>query len=199
MIKRITVDLHTVENLLFFWNMIAEREKVSEIFILSVAELPQFQAIYDEEFDNISVRKVLSALSNREVFRGDNRRESRFWVDNLWMLEDLEYTMRMVTPLKQLHLEDLVEPLNRLVPQDRYEELKVVFVPFPRRTSVIRGNGLYINFFRTLPRKGKGEGGRIDGHPMKSFIEEQLAELLRKAGQEGYRSVQDSTLRNVFY
>src|SRR6056297_3044560 len=137
MLERIRLNLQAVENLLFFWNMVHERQKVSEVYILRVAETPEFRAVYDDEFDNISVRKVLSALSNREVFRGDNRKESRFWVDNLWMLEDLDHIMKMVSPLKRLHLDDLVETVRAVNPDFHTDTIEVLFVPFYRQKAIV--------------------------------------------------------------
>lgn len=199
MLKNIKLDLQAVENMLFFWNMIGEKEKVSEIYILTVAEMEQYRGVYDEEFDNISVRKVMSALSNREVFRGDNRKESRFWVDNLWMLEDLNYTMDIVAPIKRLHLDDLVSTINEKVKDySIYETLNVVFVPFYNQPSLVRNNTLYINFFKALPERGKQEL-LLDNLPIKEYILNQLVELVNKANKSGKGAQVVNPLRNVFY
>lgn len=192
--------MQAVENMLFFWNMIGEREKVSEIYILTVAETEQYRGIYDTEFDNISVRKVMSALSNREVFRGDNRKESRFWVDNLWMLEDLKYTMDIVAPIKRLHLDDLVPKINENVEGESiYETLNVVFVPFYNQPSLVRNNTLYINFFKALPERGEKQDLLLDGLPIKEYILQQLTELVQEANRSGKGNRVVTPLRNVFY
>lgn len=199
-LKNIKLDMQAVENMLFFWNMIGEREKVSEIYILTVAELEQYRGIYDTEFDNISVRKVMSALSNREVFRGDNRKESRFWVDNLWMLEDVKYTMDIVGPIKRLHLDDLVQKINKSVKNESvYETLNVVVVPFYNQTSLVRNNTLYINFFKALPERGKSQELLLDKLPIKEYILQQLTELVERANRGGKGSRVVTPLRNVFY
>ncbi len=199
-LKNIKVDMQAVENMLFFWNMIGEREKVSEIYILTVAETEQYRGIYDTEFDNISVRKVMSALSNREVFRGDNRKESRFWVDNLWMLEDLKYTMDIVAPIKRLHLDDLVPKINENVEGESiYETLNVVFVPFYNQPSLVRNNTLYINFFKALPERGEKQDLLLDGLPIKEYILQQLTELVQEANRSGKGNRVVTPLRNVFY
>jgi hypothetical protein len=192
--------MQAVENMLFFWNMIGEREKVSEIYILTVAELEQYRGIYDTEFDNISVRKVMSALSNREVFRGDNRKESRFWVDNLWMLEDVKYTMDIVGPIKRLHLDDLVQKINKSVKNESvYETLNVVVVPFYNQPSLVRNNTLYINFFKALPERGESQELLLDKLPIKEYILQQLTELVELANRSGKGSRVVTPLRNVFY
>jgi hypothetical protein len=199
-LKNIKLDLQAVENMLFFWNMIGEREKVSEIYILTVAELEQYRGIYDTEFDNISVRKVMSALSNREVFRGDNRKESRFWVDNLWMLEDVKYTMDIVGPIKRLHLDDLVQKINKSVKNESvYETLNVVVVPFYNQPSLVRNNTLYINFFKALPERGESQELLLDKLPIKEYILQQLTELVELANRSGKGSRVVTPLRNVFY
>mgnify|MGYP001169679813 CR=1 FL=1 len=200
MLERIRVDLEMVESLLFFWNLIIERSKVSEIFILTVAEMEQYQAVYDEKFDNISVRKVLSALSNREVFRSDNRRESRFWVDNLWMLEDPAWTEKQVAPLKRLNLDSLLPELREKRPEAP-QTLNVVFVPFDRqRKYVLSGNSLYINFFAALPRKDDPRNRvEIGGKPLMDFIRDRLLDLTDPEGSPEIRPRTEGRLRNVFY
>lgn len=199
-LKNIKLDMQAIENMLFFWNMIGEREKVSEIYILTVAELEQYRGVYDTEFDNISVRKVMSALSNREVFRGDNRKESRFWVDNLWMLEDVKYTMDIVAPLKRLHLDDLVQKINKSVKNESvYETLNVVVVPFYNQPSLVRNNTLYINFFKALPERGESQELLLDKLPIKEYILQQLTELVERANRSGKGSRVVTPLRNVFY
>lgn len=199
MLKSIKVDLKAVESMLFFWSMIAEREKVSEVYILSVAETPQFRGVYVPGFDNISVRKVLSAISNREVFRSDNRKESRFWVDNIWMLEDLDYIMEMIGPIKRLHLDDMVDRLNEVVPQEVLEELHVVFVPFYYQNAVYGRDTLYVNFFRAIPDKKEERVLSIEGKSLEDFIYQGLVKILEERKEGKPLSYRDQDLRKVFY
>lgn len=199
MVKRIKLDLQAVENMLFFWTMMAERTKVSEVFILSVAEMAQFRGIYTSDFDNISVRQVMSALSNREVFRSNNKKECRFWVDNLWMVEDLTYTMEVVAPIKQLNVDDLVVPLNEQTNPSTIEELSVVVVPFYNLDAVYGRDKLYVNFFRALPEKGQEKVLRIGGKPLKEFIFDGLKQILDASAKGQLVSNEKLALRNVFY
>ncbi len=198
MLRFIHVDLRAVESMIFFWQLLSEREKVSEIYILSVAEMDQFRGIYDDEFDNISVRKVMSALSNREVFRGDNKAENRFWVDNLWMLEDLSRNMQMVQPIKSLQVGSLMEKINATI-DSQYEALNVVIVPFHKRGSLMRNDTLYINFFALLFEK-KIDGRFFGDHQsIQDYLFVHLVELILQSHEKGSQPEAVRPLRNVFY
>lgn len=147
MLKRIHVDLTAVESLLFFWQLILEKQKVSEFYILRTTELSPFKATYTENFTPISLRRVLSAISNREVFIGENKEQGRFWSNNLWMLEDISYITSLVMPLKQLNLSDLI-PRIKNVP---YDELTIYFVPLHLKPYYWDKNKFYVNFFSIIP------------------------------------------------
>lgn len=150
MLKRITIDLTTVESLIFFWQLILEKQKVSELYILRTTELPAFQATYTDNFTHISLRRVLSAISNKEVFIGDNKEQGRFWSNNLWMLEDISYITSLVAPLKTLNLDDLI-PCLQNNNRGSYEEIVVHFVPLHLIPYSSRKNQLYVNFFAIIP------------------------------------------------
>src|SRR5699024_9819055 len=98
MIKRIRTNLDVVEAMLYYWQAISEKEKVGEPYILSIADFPEMEYFYGEEFDKESVRKVLSAISNREMINSQSKKDRKYWNNNMWMLEDLEFTDMMVKP-----------------------------------------------------------------------------------------------------
>lgn len=179
MIQRIKVNLEAIEALLYFWQATSEREKVSEHFIVDVASMPALTCAYDKEFDAESVRRALSAVTNREIFTSTNRKEGRFYNNNLWMMEDLEYTKAMIQPLKKLNLEGLKETLNNSSIGSGTTEIEVVFSPLHLDEYFVIGNKLVINFFRVKPGETADEA-LINDMPITDYIKEKLLELLSK-------------------
>ena len=47
---KININTEVVEMMIFFWSSVAEKEKVAEPYIISVAERPEMKLIYDDEF-----------------------------------------------------------------------------------------------------------------------------------------------------
>jgi len=175
-IQRIKVNLEVIEAMHYYWQATSEREKVGEGYLNNIAKMAQMEYLYDDEFNGESVRRALSAISNREIFSGKNKKEGRFWNNNMWMLEDLGYTEMMIKPLKILNLNYLVEELKDL--PSEYEELEVIFVPGHLDKYLIQDNKLIINFFRVKPSL-YDENVFIGEINLKEFIEEKLKELLK--------------------
>lgn len=180
MIRSIKVNLEEIESMLYFWQSTNERQRVSEEFLREVANMQGLKASYDDEFNAESVRRVLSAITNREKLSQNTQKESRFWNNNMWMLEDLSYTDSMIQPLKKLNLEDLVERLNASERNQGYELLEVVFSPLHMVDYVIRDNKLIVNFFKVMPSFEEDGVVKIDGKEIKEYIFEKLKELLSK-------------------
>lgn len=176
MIKNIKVNLEAIEAMLYFWQASSEKEKVSEKFINDVAAMPAMTLAYDEDFNAESVRKVLSAVTNRELLSDKNKKEGRFWNNNMWMMEDLEYTNLMVQPLKKLNLQSLLEKINTKIKNPNYEELEVFFSPLHVQDYLIKDNKLIINFFRVKPGD-IDDNLYIDGKLIIEYIEEKLEEI----------------------
>ena len=179
MIERIKVNLDVVEAMLYFWQSTNDREKVSEQFISDITEMPGLKYAYDNEFNSESVRRALSAVTNREIFSSANRKEGRFYNNNLWMMEDLGYTDMMVQPLKKLNLESLVPILNDCEGNKSFEELEVIFSPLHLDEYFITGNKLIINFFRVKP-SDVDETTYIGDTEIVEFIKDKLKELMKK-------------------
>ena len=173
MIERIIVNLDVVEALLFFWHSIKDRNKVSELFIFDVMDMPGLKYAYDDEFTPESVRKALSAITNRESFSGKNKKEGRFYSNNLWMLEDLSYTDRMIQPLKTLNLQSLVKKINATKSSNHFSELEVIFSPLHFEEYIIKDNKLIINFFSVKPNDNN-EQVYIGEKELLGYIEEKL-------------------------
>lgn len=178
MIKLITVNLEEIESMLYFWQSTSEREKVSEEFLREVGNMQGLKYSYDEEFNAESVRRILSAITNREKLSQNTKEEARFWNNNMWMLEDLSYTDSMIQPLKRLNLESLMEKLNTSEGSEKYESLEVIFSPLHMVDYIIRDNKLIINFFKVTPSFADEEILAIGGKEIKEYILEKLKELL---------------------
>ncbi|MGO1819800.1 MAG: TDE2712 family protein [Senegalia sp. (in: firmicutes)] len=164
---KIAIKNHILEMMLYMWDSISQREKIGEIFILKLADEEDMQYLYGEDFDKESVRKVLSAISNRELLNKPTKKESRFWNKNMWMMEDMDFTNSMVAPVKTLNLDDVKDKLK----EDEYE---VVFIPGHMDDYYIDGNKLIINFFKVMVNPYNDEPAKIDDKPLKEYIEEKL-------------------------
>jgi hypothetical protein len=173
MLKRIKLNMDLIEAMLYFWQATNDREKVSEKYLNDVASMSGLTLIYDNEFNTESVRKVLSAITNREPFSASNKKEGRFWNNNMWMMEDLGYTDLMIQPLKKLNLDDIPEKLQN----EKYEELEVIISPMHLDEYKIIDNKLIINFFRVKP-SDIDDTISINEKEIKEYIEEKLKELL---------------------
>ncbi|MFD3155917.1 hypothetical protein ACFIJ5_03490 [Haloimpatiens sp. FM7330] len=177
MLKSIKVNLEEIESMLYFWQATSEKERVAEQFLTDVAKMKGICASYDDEFNDESVRKVLSAITNNELLSKKTKKEGRFWNYNMWVMEDLEYTNMMVQPVKQLNLDSLVDELKDM--NSKYEEIEVRFSPLSLEDYIIKDNMLVVNFFRVKP-SDFDDNTFIDGKEIKEYIKEKLVELMNK-------------------
>lgn len=166
----IVVKNEILEMMLYIWDSVSQREKIGEAFILEVADHKDIQYLYGENFTKESVRKVLSAISNRELINKPTKEESRFWNNNMWMLEDLEFTNLMVAPVKTLNLNDIKDKLTK-------EEYEVIFIPGHIDEFYIDGNKLIINFFKVMIDMNDFSKITIAEKPFKEYIEEKLLNM----------------------
>jgi len=165
MAGKIDINFEVVEAMLYYWHALKDKEKVPEKFIYDIADMPGLKDAYDGEFDSESVRRALSAIKNHEVFTSRTKKEARFWNNNLWMMEDLNYTDALVQPIKTLNLDDLAEAGH---------DMEVIFAPLHFDDYVVKGNKLIINFFKIKPQNG---AAFINEQELKGFIKEKLGEL----------------------
>ena len=177
MINRVKVNLETIEAMLYFWQAVNDRENLSEIFIYDIAAMPGLALAYEDKFNEESVRRALSSIKNREIFSRSSKKEGRFYSNNLWMMEDLNYTNSMVAPLKKLNLEFLTGELNSKFPDSKHQELEVIFSPLHIDDYKIKNNKLIINFFKVKPVDDETFIGDIK---LKEYINNKLEELLSK-------------------
>ena len=169
---KININTEVVEMMIFFWSSVAEKEKVAEPYIISVAERPEMKLVYDDEFKEEGVRSVLSAISNRELLNGGSKRDKRFWNNNMWMMEDLGVMEAMIAPMKQLNLQ---EDEANLSTKSGYDEVNVIFVPCTTDFFKVVGNNLVVNFFKIAVDIFGGTGEvTFDGKTLKEAIEDKI-------------------------
>lgn len=165
--ENIKIDFDVLEMMIFYWESVASKDKMSDDYFVSIAEKPQMQIIYNKEFSPDSVRKVLSAISNRERLNDRTSQESRFWNNNMWILEDLENMRNMVAPVKTLNLNALVEKYKNV---SRFQELELIFIPAHMEEFYVDENKLYINFFKLIPNYENPKDIKIDGLPLMEYV-----------------------------
>ncbi|MGL6108278.1 TDE2712 family protein, partial [Romboutsia sp.] len=100
---KIIIKNEILEMMLYVWDSIHQREKIADSFFIGLSNQEDMKCLYGEDFTKDSVRKVLSAISNREILNAPTKKESRYWNKNMWMLEDLNFTNMMVAPVKHLN------------------------------------------------------------------------------------------------
>jgi hypothetical protein len=178
MLQTIKVNMDVMETMLYFWQATSDKDKVPEKYLNDLAKMPGLSYTYDDEFNAESVRKVLSAITNREPFVSKIKKESRFWNNNMWMMEDPEYMESIIQPLKKLNLDHLVAEINKAVPAGKYEEIEVFFSPLHVKDCYKVENKLIINFFMIIPDfEGNLKVGEL---PLVEYIKEKIIELVTK-------------------
>lgn len=177
MLKNIKIKLDAIEGMLYYWQATSEKEKVGENYITEVTEFQEIEKIYNDDFTKESIRKVLSAISNRELLNDANKTERKFWNNNMWMTEDLEITKSMVNPIKIMNLDSLVGKINDEVDNFPYEDIEVYFIPGHNETYYIDSNKLIINFFKIMPDMYGNGQNTIEGIRIIDFIENKIKEI----------------------
>lgn len=167
MLENIKIDFEVLEMMIFYWESVSSKEKISDEYFAEIAKKKQMQILYGKEFSEDSVRKVLSAISNRELLNNRTQAESKFWNQNMRMLEDLTIMHAMMTPIKKLNLNSLKQNAALNI-----KELEIVFIPGYDETFYIDVNKIFINFFKILVNPENHEQVSVSGKPFKNYIEE---------------------------
>lgn len=168
------VNLEAIEAMLYYWEATKDKEKVNERFLNDTANLPALTLTYDAEFDAEAFRKVLSAITNREPFRPANRKEGRFFSNNLWMLEDLSLTREMVQPIKVLNLDSLAQKLSGETNVNR--AVTIYFSPLHLEEKYTTKDAVILNFFRLQPDFMGGV--TFSGEHLEEYVEKVITEIL---------------------
>lgn len=161
----VTVNLKVMESMSYFWEATLDREKVGEQYINSVAEMPEMKPLYSDDFSMESVRKLMSGISNREMFPW-NQKEGRFWNNNMWMLEDMPLGRQMLSPVKTLNLDALNAKLGA-------KDLEVVIIPGHVDASYCDPGKITLNFFKIQVDLETGSLN-FEGMPLVAYLESLL-------------------------
>lgn len=175
MIKDITKNMNVIESMIYFWTAVGDREKVGERFLSELSEYQEMKLLYDETFDAESVRKSLSAITNREMLNGGSQKERQFWNNNMWMLEDIALMQEMVNPLKQLNLDSLANEINS-IKDIAHELIEVIFIPANKEEFFVIDNKLVINFFKLQADIITGAETKIAGMSIKEYVKQRIIE-----------------------
>lgn len=157
----VKINTEVLELFIYYWQATADKEKVSDIFLTDLASRKELKVLFNEDFSQDSIRKVLSCITNREILSEKTKTEGRFWSNNMWMLEDLELTMGMMAPIKKLN----GEQFKSLVKKDT----TINFIPGHIKTSYMLDDQLYINFFKLNTNFETGEV-EIEGKSLEEYI-----------------------------
>ncbi len=137
------MDLRVFEAMIYFWTATLEREKVGERYLNDIAEMEDMKSLYDDEFNKESVRKILSAISNREMFRPENKKEGSFWNYNMWIMEDPEVMKMIIDTVKSIEVKAIEEKISG----NQDEQIEIAFIPGHGKPFYTRGGKLLINVF----------------------------------------------------
>lgn len=171
--KNIKTNIDVLEMMIFYWESVASKDKMADEYFITVAEKPQMEVIYGDNFTKDSVRKVLSAISNRERLNDRTTVESRFWNNNMWILEDLDNMRNMIAPVKTLNLNELV---NKYEDKLKFNEVEVIFIPGHLDEFYIKENKLYINFFKLIANYENPTEIKIAGLSLKEYVSKKIEE-----------------------
>lgn len=169
-LANIKIKNEILETMLYIWDSVAQKQKITDNFLIKLAEHEDMKYLYGDGFDKESVRKVLSAISNRELLNNPTKKESKFWNNNMWMTEDLGFTNMMVNPVKTLNLDELRDKLSK-------EEYQVIFIPGHTDEYYIDENKLIINFFKIVVSLFDENDIKIGDKSFKEYIEENLLNI----------------------
>ena len=182
MLKAINVNFDVLEMMLFYWESVASKDKMTDEYFLEIAKKEEMQILYNNDFSQSSFIRVLSSISNREKLNNTTALEMKFWSQNMRMIEDLNLTRAMLAPIKTLNLSELINENIKDI-----ETLKVVFVPFCGSDYIAKENTIYFNFFNIIASYKQTdtnfeEMGEIEVSFHNKSIKDFCIESIRKLG-----------------
>ena len=165
----VKTNLNGLEIMLFFWNSLMAKEKVNESFLNDLCSMKEFSYIYNEEFNSESLRRVLSALNNKEPFSG-NKAERKYYSNNLMILEYINEVLPAIDAIKRLSLGNLGEEFK--------EDMEIIIVPGTSGNVQKHDNILLVDFFSL---KNTENGLIISGESLETAIKKQAIKQVDKA------------------
>ena len=155
----IKINLNGLEIMVFFWNSLMSKEKVSESFLNDLCSMQEFSYIYNEDFNNESLRRVLSALNNKEPFSG-NKPERKYYSNSLMIMEYIDEVQPTINAIKKLNLNSIAEKAKA--------DVEVVVVPGLSKGIEKTDNKLIVDFFGL---KNTEDGLVISGESLEAVLE----------------------------
>lgn len=179
MLKSININLEVVESMLYYWSSVADREKVVESFFVDVANMEAMELIVSEDFTKESIRKVLSAIQNKELLSNATKPEKRFWSKNMWIADDVSVATMMAQPVKVMNVDDLVDKVNeKYGDKCKFENIKVHITPLHLDPYYIVDNQIVLNFFKIY--FDENDNALFEDMPIKDYIFERICEAIEK-------------------
>lgn len=152
------IGFELIEMMSFFWEQVASREKIQDAYLVEMAEKPEMKVLYGDDFTPDSFRKVLSAISNKELLSAPTKAESRFWNLNMWMLEDLDNMRAMLDKVKKLNLDDVKSDKN------------LVFIPGHLDECYEDDQNVYLNFYKIFVNPVNPEEATVSGTAFETYV-----------------------------
>lgn len=175
MLKNININMEIMEQMIYFWASVKERQKIGEEYLDGLTNRPEMKVLYHGEYDALEARKALSAITNREPLNTQVKETRKFWNNNMWMLEDYEMMKSMINPIKILNLNSLIEKVNAKVANFSHETINIIIVPGTNELEKIEGNTLYFNFFKIFPDwEGKLS---VEGKQVEEYFEDAIIRM----------------------
>lgn len=176
MLQNININYEALELLQFFWETAARGEKISDKYIMEIAEKPEMSQIFVEDFDEQSVRKVLSAVINKEPVNEPTSKELEFFSYNKFNADDPGNVEMMLPPVKVLNLDSLKDEFAE---NSKFDSLIVNFVPAYDMVYKIKDNVLTINFFKIEADWSDFDNVFVEGKILKEFVLVKAREVLQ--------------------
>ncbi|MEL3904835.1 MAG: hypothetical protein P1P63_06975 [Treponemataceae bacterium] len=170
---KISLNFDVMEMMIFFWDSVSDKEKVSDEYFATIAARDEMKVLYNDEFTERSVSKVLSAISNRERLNDRTKAESRFWNNNMRVLEDSEMRKLLIAPVKVLNFSALEAKHTECS-----RTLTCIFIPGYDEEYYTSGDTVYINFFKLFNDFNEPEKVVMDGRPFTERVFEIIESIL---------------------
>lgn len=175
MLKTIKINFEVIELMDFYWQTAARKEKLSDSYLLDVAKRPEMAAIYEEDFDENSVRKVLSAVINYEPVNEATKKELEFYNFNKFFADDPGNVELTLPTVKTLNVSEFIEEFSN---DSRYKEIQINFVPAYDMVDKIDGNTLTVNFFKLGIDFSDFETVLVENQLLKDYLRNKIAEMV---------------------
>ena len=170
---KIKIDLRVFEAMIYFWKATLEKEKVGERYINDITNMDDMKPLYDEDFNKESVRRILSAISNREMFRPANKKEGSFWNYNMWIMEDPEVMNMIIETVKAIKVKSIEEKIHGR----KESSFEITFIPGHGQPFYFLDGKLFVNVFMFRYDFNNDVINYID-KPIEDFITETISEII---------------------